>query len=68
MQPISKDADDFSENIHFFSCSILPSGLNYGSEQQTTEVTFNTYVDSTKDKRCNIGCFGDGFQDLRPAS
>lgn len=66
MKPVSKEATDHSENIHFFSCAILPSGLVYGSEQIKTEVTFNVYVDSTKDTRANIGCFGDGFQDLRP--
>ena len=66
LQPVSVDKDDYSQNIHFFNCAILPSSINYGAEQLKTEVTFNVYVDSSKDKRANLGCFGDGFQDLRP--
>lgn len=66
MKPVSKEAEDHSENIHFFSCAILPGAITYGTEVTSTEVTFTPYIDNTKDKRVNLGCFGDGFQDLRP--
>jgi hypothetical protein len=66
LKPVSKSATDHSENIHFFSCAILPGALSYGQDQLSTEVTFTPYVDITKDSRANLGCFGDGFQDLRP--
>lgn len=66
LKPVSLEADDHSQNIHFFSCAILPGAITYGTEVTSTEVTFTPYVDVTKDKRVNLGCFGDGFQDLRP--
>lgn len=67
LKPVSKEATDHSENIHFFQTAILPGGLNYGQETLKTEATFSVYIDPSKDKRTNLGCFGNGFQDLRPA-
>lgn len=67
LQPVSKDPNDHSENFHFFSVAVLPGSMNFGSETLKTEVTFNTYIDARKDKRANLGVYGNGFQDLRPA-
>lgn len=61
LHPVSKDWDDYSENFHFWKAAILPGGLNLGSEVAKAQVTFTAYIDSSKDKRANIGCYGDGF-------
>lgn len=61
LHPTAKDWNDYSENFHLFKAAITPSGLNFGSEVAKAQVTFAAYIDSSKDKKANLGCYGNGF-------
>lgn len=61
LHPVAKGWDEYDENFHLFKAAILPGGLNFGSEVAKAQVTFTAYIDSTKDKKANIGCYGNGF-------
>lgn len=61
LHPVAKDWDDYSENLHLWKATLIPSGTNYGSETTKAQVTWTAYIDSEKVKKANIGGFGDGF-------
>lgn len=64
LKPI--DRPDGSEDLLFHKTAPIPASITFsGTDQLGMEVSFNAYVDSSKDSSVNIFACGDVTQDFR---
>lgn len=66
LHPVNLASTDRSRDVVFHKCLPSPESVNFdGTDTQAMSVTFNAYVDESKDASINIFAFGDWRQDLR---
>lgn len=66
LHPVNIASSDRTRDVVFHKCLPAPESINFdGTDTQAMSVTFNAYVDDSKDASINIFAFGDWRQDLR---
>lgn len=64
LKPVNSAADN-SRNLTLFKTAPLPESINFsGTELSAMSVTFQAYLDSTKNAGINLFAFGDSFQNV----
>ena len=66
LHPVRLPESDRSKDIVFFKATPLPESINYdGTDTQAMSVSFDAFVDDTKDSRINVWAMGDWRKALR---